>query len=394
MTQEEKYMKAAIREAKKAYALEEVPIGCVIVQNDRIIARGYNRRNTEGNTLAHAELTAIKKASKKTGDWRLEDCTLYVTLEPCCHHGKQPPCTEALAQSGIRRVYIGSRDPNPLVSGKGIAFLREHGIEVIPDFLREQCDQLNSIFFRYITTKMPYTILKYAMTADGKIACAGGASKWVTGEAARAHVRQTRKRVAAICVGIGTVLADDPMLTCRCENPSQPVRVVLDTRLRIPMESQLVQTAREVPVIVFCYNPDQDKKAALEAAGVTVLEAKLLPKEELDEIFLQHGAFQIPREELHGRHISLRNCLEQLGQRGLDSVLIEGGATIHAAALQENCCDLVQVYVAPKLFGGDGLSPIGDMGITAPDKAILLSEPTITRLGQDLLLEYTRKEQF
>jgi len=290
-------------------------------------------------------------------------------------------------------VYIGSRDPNPLVSGKGVQYLEEHGIEVIPDFLREQCDQLNSIFFRYITTKMPYTILKYAMTADGKIACAGGASKWVTGEAARAHVQQTRKRVAAICVGIGTVLADDPLLTCRCENPSQPVRVVLDTRLRIPMESQLVQTAREVPVIVFCYNPDPDKKAALEAAGVTVLEAKLLPREELDEIFLQHGAFQIPREELHGRHISLRNCLEQLGQRGLDSVLIEGGATIHAAALQENCCDLVQVYVAPKLFGGDGLSPIGGMGITAPDKAILLSEPTITRLGQDLLLEYTRKER-
>ena len=138
----------------------------------------------------------------------------------------------------------------------------------------------------------------------------------------------------------------------------------------------------------------KDKKAALEAAGVTVLEAKLLPKEELDELFMRLGEFQLSKEELNGRHISLRNCLEQLGQRGLDSVLIEGGATIHAAALQENCCDLVQVYVAPKLFGGDGLSPIGGMGITTPDKAVLLSEPTITRLGQDLLLEYTRKEQF
>ncbi len=265
---------------------------------------------------------------------------------------------------------------------------------MIPDFLREACDKLNPIFFRYIGTKMPYTILKYAMTADGKIACAGGASKWVTGEAARAHVQQTRKRVAAVCVGINTVLADDPLLTCRCENPSQPVRVVLDTRLRIPMESRLVQTAKEVPVIVFCYAPDKDKKAALEAAGVTVLEAKLLPKEELDELFMRLGEFQLSKEELNGRHISLRNCLEQLGQRGLDSVLIEGGATIHAAALQENCCDLVQVYVAPKLFGGDGLSPIGGMGITTPDKAVLLSEPTITRLGQDLLLEYTRKEQF
>ena len=387
MTEHSFYMERAIQLAKRGtgFTNPNPLVGAVIVKDSRIIGEGWHARYGD----LHAERNALKHCTEDPAG-----ATIYVTLEPCCHHGKQPPCTEALVESGIRRVYIGSRDPNPLVSGKGVAFLREHGIEVIPDFLREQCDQLNPIFFRYITTKMPYTILKYAMTADGKIACASGASKWVTGEAARAHVQQTRKRVAAICVGIGTVLADDPMLTCRCENPSQPVRVVLDTRLRIPMESQLVQTAREVPVIVFCYNPDPDKKAALEAAGVTVLEAKLLPREELDEMFLQHEAFQIPREELHGRHISLRNCLEQLGQRGLDSVLIEGGASIHAAALQEKCCDLVQVYVAPKLFGGDGLSPIGDMGITAPDKAILLSEPTITRLGQDLLLEYTRKEQF
>lgn len=386
MTEHSFYMERAIQLAKRGtgFTNPNPLVGAVIVKDSRIIGEGWHARYGD----LHAERNALKHCTEDPAG-----ATIYVTLEPCCHHGKQPPCTEALAESGIRRVYIGSRDPNPLVSGKGIAFLREHGIEVIPDFLREQCDQLNSIFFRYITTKMPYTILKYAMTADGKIACAGGASKWVTGEVARAHVQQTRKRVAAICVGIGTVLADDPLLTCRCENPSQPVRVVLDTRLRIPMESQLVQTAREVPVIVFCYNPDQDKKAALEAAGVTVLEAKLLPREELDEMFLQHGAFQIPREELHGRHISLRNCLEQLGQRGLDSVLIEGGASIHAAALQEKCCDLVQVYVAPKLFGGDGLSPIGGMGIATPDEAILLSQPAVTRLGQDLLLEYTRKER-
>lgn len=386
MTEHSFYMERAIQLAKRGtgFTNPNPLVGAVIVKDSRIIGEGWHARYGD----LHAERNALKHCTEDPAG-----ATIYVTLEPCCHHGKQPPCTEALAESGIRRVYIGSRDPNPLVSGKGVAFLREHGIEVIPDFLREQCDQLNPIFFRYITTKMPYTILKYAMTADGKIACAGGASKWVTGEAARAHVQQTRKRVAAICVGIGTVLADDPMLTCRCENPSQPVRVVLDTRLRIPMESQLVQTARDVPVIVFCYAPDKDKKAALEAAGVTVLEAKLLPREELDETFLQHEAFQIPREELHGRHVSLRNCLEQLGQRGLDSVLIEGGASIHAAALQEKCCDLVQVYVAPKLFGGDGLSPIGGMGIATPDEAVLLSQPAVTRLGQDLLLEYTRKER-
>lgn len=386
MTEHSFYMERAIQLAKRGtgFTNPNPLVGAVIVKDSRIIGEGWHARYGD----LHAERNALKHCTEDPAG-----ATIYVTLEPCCHHGKQPPCTEALAESGIRRVYIGSRDPNPLVSGKGIAFLREHGIEVIPDFLREQCDQLNSIFFRYITTKMPYTILKYAMTADGKIACAGGASKWVTGEAARAHVQQTRKRVAAICVGIGTVLADDPMLTCRCENPSQPVRVVLDTRLRIPMESQLVQTARDVPVIVFCYNPDPDKKAALEAAGVTVLEAKLLPKEELDELFMWLGEFQLSKEELNGRHISLRNCLEQLGQRGLDSVLIEGGATIHAAALQEKCCDLVQVYVAPKLFGGDGLSPIGGMGIATPDDAVLLSQPAVTRLGQDLLLEYTRKER-
>ena len=306
MTEHSFYMERAIQLAKRGtgFTNPNPLVGAVIVKDHRIIGEGWHARYGD----LHAERNALKHCTEDPAG-----ATMYVTLEPCCHHGKQPPCTEALVESGIRRVYIGSRDFNPLVFGKGVQYLEEHGIEVIPDFLREACDKLNPIFFRYIGSKMPYTILKYAMTADGKIACAGGASKWVTGEAARAHVQQTRKRVAAICVGIGTVLADE---------------------------------------------------------------------------------FQLSKEELNGRHISLRNCLEQLGQRGLDSVLIEGGATIHAAALQENCCDLVQVYVAPKLFGGDGLSPIGGMGITTPDKAVLLSEPTITRLGQDLLLEYTRKEQF
>ncbi len=362
MTEHSFYMERAIQLAQRGtgFTNPNPLVGAVIVKDHRIIGEGWHARYGD----LHAERNALKHCTEDPSG-----ADIYVTLEPCCHHGKQPPCTEALVESGIRRVYIGSRDPNPLVSGKGVAFLRAHGIEVFPDFLREQCDQLNPIFFRYITTKMPYTILKYAMTADGKIACAGGASKWVTGEAARAHVQQTRKRVAAICVGIGTVLADDPMLTCRCENPSQPVRVVLDTHLHIPMESKLVQTAGEVPVIVFCSRPDSAKKAALEQKGVTVLEAAC-----------------------QGAHVAIADCLAQLGQRGLDSVLIEGGASIHAATLQAGCCDLVQVYTAPKLFGGDGLSPIGGMGITTPDEAVLLSAPTVTRLGQDLLLEYTRKE--
>ena len=346
MTEHSFYMERAIQLARRGtgFTNPNPLVGAVIVKDHRIIGEGWHARYGD----LHAERNALKHCIEDPAG-----ADIYVTLEPCCHHGKQPPCTEALV---------------------------------------EKCDQLNPIFFRYITTKMPYTILKYAMTADGKIACADGASRWVTGEAARNHVQQTRKRVAAICVGIGTVLADDPMLTCRCENPSQPVRVVLDTRLRISMESKLVQTAGEVPVIVFCHAPDKEKKAALEQKGVTVLEAELLHQTDLESLLARYENLPVPKEHLHGRHISLRNCLEQLGQRGLDSILIEGGASIHAAALQEGCCDLVQVYVAPKLFGGDGLSPIGGMGITTPDQAVLLSAPTVTRLGQDLLLEYTRKE--
>lgn len=359
---DQEYMNLAIQLAQKGcgWVSPNPMVGAVIVKNGRIIGQGYHAKYGE----LHAERNALAACTESPAG-----ATMYVTLEPCCHHGKQPPCTEAILENGIQRVYIGSRDPNPLVAGKGVAFLREHGVEVVTDFLRQECDALNPVFFRYITTKMPYTILKYAMTADGKIACAGGASQWVTGETARAHVHQTRKRVAAICVGISTVLADDPMLNCRCENPSQPVRVVLDTHLRIPLISQLVQTAKDIPVIVFTHQPDPEKRTALEAAGVTVLEAPL-----------------------DGTHVSIRECLAILGQRGLDSVLIEGGASIHAAALQAGCADLVQVYLAPKFFGGDGLSPIGGMGITTPMEAVLLSPPKITQLGEDLLLEYTRKE--
>lgn len=362
MTQHTFYMQRAVQLAKHGtgFVNPNPLVGAVIVKNGRIIGEGWHARYGD----FHAERNALKNCTEDpTG------ATIYVTLEPCCHHGKQPPCTEAILASGIQRVYIGSRDPNPLVAGKGVAFLRENGVEVVTDFLQQECDALNPIFFRYITTKMPYTILKYAMTADGKIACAGGASQWVTGKAARAHVHLTRKRVAAICVGIGTVLADDPMLNCRCESPSHPVRVVLDTHLRIPLKSQLVQTAKKIPVIVFCHAPNAEKRASLESAGVTVLDTPL-----------------------DGMHVSIHSCLATLGQRGLDSVLMEGGASIHAAVLQAGYADLVQVYLAPKLFGGDGLSPIGGMDITRPADAVLLSPPEVTRLGTDLLLEYTRKE--
>lgn len=362
MTPHTFYMQRAIQLARRGigFVNPNPLVGAVIIKDGRIIGAGWHAKYGD----LHAERHALQNCTQSPAG-----AVLYVTLEPCCHHGKQPPCTEAILQSGIHKVYIGSRDPNPLVSGKGVQFLRENGVEVVTDFLRAQCDALNPIFFHYITTGMPYTILKYAMTADGKIACAGGSSKWVTGELARAHVQQTRKRVAAICVGIDTVLADDPMLNCRCKNPSQPVRVVLDTHLRIPLDCRLVQTASEIPVVVCCHALDTAKKAALEARGVIVRE-----------VSAQDG------------HVSMQESLAMLGRQGIDSVLIEGGAAIHAAACRAACVDRLQVYLAPKLFGGDGLSPVGCMGIADPSQAMRFGAPSVTRLGDDLLLEYEKKE--
>lgn len=358
MTEHSFYMDRAIRLAKNGIGFTNPNplVGAVIVKNGRIIGEGYHARYGD----LHAERNALKNCieSPDGGD-------LYVTLAPCCHYGKQPSCTDAILESGIRRVYIGSRDPNPLVGRKSVEILRCAGIEVHTDFLRQECDALNPIFFHYITTKMPYVILKYAMTADGKIACAGGASQWVTGEIARAHVQQTRKRVAAVCVGIGTVIADNPRLSCRCENPSQPLRVVLDTHLQLPLDSILAQTARQNPVQVFTHQPDTKKQLQLERQGVTVTEVPL-----------ENGS------------VSLTAVLKQLGQQGIDSVLIEGGAAIHRAALQAGLWNALQVYIAPKVFGGDGQSPVGEMGIHSPMEAVQLGKPEVTTIGEDILLTY------
>ncbi len=362
MTQHTFYMGRAIELARRGegFTSPNPLVGAVIVKENRIIGEGYHAKYGD----LHAERAALKNCRVSP-----RGATMYVTLEPCCHHGKQPPCTEAILESGIREVYIGSRDPNPLVSGKGVAQLRAAGITVHLDFMREACDALNPIFFHYITTKTPYVLLKYAMTADGKIACSSGLSKWVTGEIARAHVHLTRKRVAAICVGIRTVLADDPLLSCRCDTPHQPVRVVLDTHFNIPLESQLVQTAKEIPLFVIAHHPDPVKKSVIENCGATVLDVPL-----------------------QGEHVSFSATMKSLGALGIDSVLVEGGASLHASALQSGMVQKLQVYLAPKIFGGNGLSPVGTMGILSPNDAILFEKPTITAIGDDILLEFSRKE--
>ena len=331
-------------------------VGAVIVRDGQIIGRGYHRRC--GDLHAEREALADCRESPAGG-------TLYVTLEPCCHWGRQPPCADAITEAGITRVVVGSMDPNPLVSGKGIARLRDCGVTVETGVLRDECDALNRVFFHYITSGRPYVTMKYAMTLDGKIATRTGASRWITGEAARERVHLDRSRNAAIMVGVGTVLADDPLLTCRIEGGKNPIRIVCDSRLRTPLDSKIAQTAKEVPTILAAAEGDADRTGPFEAAGLRVW---VLP-------------------ERNG-HLDLTALMERLGAEEIDSVLLEGGGRLNWAALEAGLVQRVQAYIAPKLFGGaEAKSPIRGRGVDLPGQCAWLEDISITRLGEDFLLE-------
>ncbi len=362
---EEQFMKRAIELAKQGsgWTAPNPLVGAVVVKNGRVIGEGYHRKYGE----LHAERNALAACSEDPAG-----ATLYVTLEPCCHYGKTPPCTEIIIEKKIAKVVIGSRDPNPKVAGKGARILREHGIEVVEDYMREACDALNPVFFHYITTKTPYVVLKFAMTLDGKIATRTGASKWITGEAARNHVHQLRGRYAGILAGIGTVLADDPMLNCRIDGAHQPLRIILDSHLRIPMGSRLVRSAKEYPLLIVCNESTRDREEGtsriqkLEEAGAKV--------------------WTLP--EKNG-HPDLNVLMQRLGEEKIDSVLIEGGGTVNEAALKAHIVHHVYAYIAPKIFGGeDAKTPVEGSGIRLPQECAKLRLAKITVLLNDMLLEY------
>lgn len=362
---EEQFMKRAIELAKQGvgWTAPNPLVGAVVVKNGRVIGEGYHRKYGE----LHAERNALAACSEDPAG-----ATLYVTLEPCCHYGKTPPCTEIIIEKKIAKVVIGSRDPNPKVAGKGARILREHGIEVVEDYMREACDALNPVFFHYITTKTPYVVLKFAMTLDGKIATRTGASKWITGEAARNHVHQLRGRYAGILAGIGTMLADDPMLNCRIDGAHQPLRIILDSHLRIPMGSRLVRSAKEYPLLIVCNESTRDREEGtnriqkLEEAGAKV--------------------WTLP--EKNG-HPDLNVLMQRLGEEKIDSVLIEGGGTVNEAALKAHIVHHVYAYIAPKIFGGeDAKTPVEGSGIRLPQECANLRLAKITVLLNDMLLEY------
>ena len=344
-------------------------VGAVVVKDGRIIGEGWHA--FFGGL--HAERAALKDCRSRGEDPAGAD--IYVTLEPCCHHGKQPPCTDALIEAGISRVFTGSGDPNPKVAGKGIRILRDHGIEVTEHLLEEECRKVNEVFFHYITTGLPLVVLKYAMTLDGKTACFTGASRWVTGEAARRHVHETRNRLSAIMAGVGTVLADDPRLTCRLEETGRdPVRIICDSSLRTPLTAKVVTTARKTPTILATCCRDKEKQAPYIAAGCRILECRA------------SRAQDVP--VMAPARVDLRDLMTQLGAAGIDSILLEGGSTLAWSALESGIVQKVQAYIAPKIFGGaSSKTPVGGTGFPSPAESIRLESMTITQLGQDLLLE-------
>lgn len=356
------YMSRAIELAEKGagWTNPNPLVGAVIVKDGRIIGEGYHAKCGE----LHAERNAIASLKESA-----EGAALYVTLEPCCHHGKTPPCTDAILEQGIARVVIGSRDPNPKVAGKGAAILRKAGIQVEEDFMREECDKLNPVFFHYITTGTPYVVMKYAMTADGKIATRTGASKWITGSEARAEVQQIRSRYMGIMAGIGTVLADDPMLNVRLEGKRNPVRIICDSHLRIPADSRICRTARQYPTILACGENNPEKERILTDMGVQIVKCPDAQEK-----------------------VDLQQLMKYLGEQGIDSILLEGGGTLNDSALRMGIVQKLLVFVAPKLFGGEkSKTPVAGLGIEVPAEAVPLRLMSVRQIGEDLLLEYEKR---
>jgi len=355
---DKKYMQTALELAMKGcgFVNPNPMVGAVIVKDNEIIGKGYH----QAYGMFHAERNAIKNCEKP-----LKGSTLYVTLEPCCHYGKTPPCTQAIIEAGISKVVIGSSDPNPLVRGKGVEELRNNGVEVVEGFLKEECDALNEVFFHYIKTTTPYVVMKYAMTMDGKIATYTNQSKWITGEASRKKVHEDRRKYSGIMVGIGTVLLDDPMLNCRLDNSKNPIRIICDTNLRTPIDSKIVSTAHEIPTIIATSEIDKDKQKTYLDKGCRII---VVPKK--------------------NDHIDLKKLIVILGQEQIDSILLEGGGTLNWSALNNGIVKKVQTYIAPKIFGGiNAKSPVAGVGVDNPQNSFYLKNTKIIKIDEDVLIE-------
>ncbi|MEW6425681.1 MAG: bifunctional diaminohydroxyphosphoribosylaminopyrimidine deaminase/5-amino-6-(5-phosphoribosylamino)uracil reductase RibD [Bacillota bacterium] len=358
---DEHYMRLALELAKKAegYTSPNPMVGAVIVNDGKIVGRGYHSRAGS----AHAEIVALNEAGEKA-----RGATLYVSLEPCCHYGRTGPCVEAIIAAKIKKVVVAMVDPNPLVAGKGLALLKRAGIAVAAGVLEEEARRLNEVFVKYITTGLPFVVLKAAVSLDGKIATRLGESQWITSDEARLSGHRLRHRYDAILVGVNTVIIDNPSLTTRLpeEGGKDPVRVIVDSWARTPLDAKVMARSSAAPVLVaVTEKAPEERITALKEAGAEVLV--------------------VPAEK--GR-VNLQVLMKELAKREITSVLIEGGAEVHASALSAGIVDKVVWFIAPKIIGGrEAPGPVGGRGAGRLAEAILLRDLRLQRCGEDIRVE-------
>jgi len=362
MTADEKYMLIAMHLAQKgAGVVNPNPmVGAVVVKNGRIVGKGYH----EYFGGAHAELNALTMAGRSA-----KGATLYVTLEPCNHEGKTPPCAPLVAGKGIARVVVGLKDPNPGVNGNGAGYLMDHGVTVVTGILEEKLKRQNEIFLKYITTKRPFCVLKTAISLDGKTATVTGESKWISGVQSRADVHKLRKDIAAIMVGADTIIHDDPLLNVRNQGKhvKNPLKVIVDSSGRIALTAKALENDPQLCIVAMTERTDPKRRRDLERLGVQVL---ICP-------------------EMEG-HVDLRYMATALGAMGIDSMLLESGGTLAFAALDAQIVDKVRVYISPRIFGGvTAPGMVGGKGIESLDKAFRLENISWQKSGEDMRMEGT-----
>lgn len=357
---QETYMRLALELAEKARGRTSPNpmVGAVIIKDGEVVGKGYHQKAG----TPHAEVHALLDAGN-----RAVGATMYVTLEPCSHVGRTPPCSDAVIKAGISQVYVAMEDPNPLVAGQGIRRMENAGIKVHIGLMENEARRLNEIFIKFITTKRPFVLLKWAMTLDGKIAARSGHSKWVTGSQAREMVHRLRDQYDSILVGIDTVITDNPELTCRLPAGGRdPVRIVLDSNARMPIDARVISQESTVPTYVAITGEASQERVKLLQGKVEILKIA---------------------SDTHGR-VGLPELLSKLGEMEISSVLVEGGSTIAAAFLEAKLVDKVMAFVAPKIVGGvQAQGPVGGKGGETMDQAINLTGVNFGQVGEDYFLE-------
>ena len=369
----EKYMRMAIELAKKgAGGVNPNPmVGAVVVKNGEVIGRGYHK--FFGGP--HAEVYALEEAGKEA-----EGATIYVTLEPCSHYGKTPPCAKKIIDMGIKKCFIGSSDPNPKVAGKGVAMLKEAGIEVVENVLKEECDEINQVFFKYIKTKIPYLFVKCGITLDGKIALSNGISKWITNSIAREKVQYYRNKFMGIMVGINTVLTDNPSLTARIENGVNPFRIIVDPNLQIDENCKVVKNNEDEKTVIITSQKNLFAEDT-ENTEIQIKQKRLAEENKVKFIFID------------GEKFSFRKMLEEIGKTGIDSVLLEGGETLISLAFEENAIDGGEIFIANKILGDSSAKPfISGFVREKMEEAVQLTNVRNNIYGENVGMEFYFKK--